>query len=224
MEKEPKATKDTELPSTENIQPPSVQVQEKDKEPIDKPFVVPKTKTNLPYPSRLLSINLNSQHLDKEKQEVKNVIEQPAKHEIIKSGVEELVPILSENEVTSEDKKECDMLVCENSPICDDHFDSNNDNDEQCLTLKCGDTPSNNFESLNKDDLIDATCEEYSQEILGFSDVVASGNPISNYEPIISNSSLTLTSFDESDFLLHEEADAFIAINDEPISSEINAT
>nr|GEV37207.1 reverse transcriptase domain-containing protein [Tanacetum cinerariifolium] len=53
MEKEPEATKDTELPSTENIQPPSVQVHEKDKEPIDEPFVVPKTKTNLPYPSRL---------------------------------------------------------------------------------------------------------------------------------------------------------------------------
>nr|GFA29260.1 reverse transcriptase domain-containing protein [Tanacetum cinerariifolium] len=53
MEKEPEATKDTELPSTENIQPPSVQVSEKDKEPIDKPFVVPKTKTNFPYPSRL---------------------------------------------------------------------------------------------------------------------------------------------------------------------------
>nr|GFB03363.1 reverse transcriptase domain-containing protein [Tanacetum cinerariifolium] len=36
------------------------------------------------------------------------------------------------------------------------------------------DTPSisyNNFESLNKVDLIDATCEEYSQGILGFSDV-----------------------------------------------------
>nr|GFA53592.1 reverse transcriptase domain-containing protein [Tanacetum cinerariifolium] len=30
MEKEPEATKDTELPSTENIQPPSVQVPEKD--------------------------------------------------------------------------------------------------------------------------------------------------------------------------------------------------
>nr|GEX90912.1 reverse transcriptase domain-containing protein [Tanacetum cinerariifolium] len=53
MEKEPEATKDTELPSTENIQPLSVQVHEKDKEPIDTPFVVPKTKTNLPYPSRL---------------------------------------------------------------------------------------------------------------------------------------------------------------------------
>nr|GFA37778.1 hypothetical protein [Tanacetum cinerariifolium] len=51
--------------------------------------------------------------------------------EIIKSSIEELVPILNENEVTSEDKKECDVLVCENSPICDDHseilFDSNND-------------------------------------------------------------------------------------------------
>nr|GEV06636.1 hypothetical protein [Tanacetum cinerariifolium] len=53
MEKEPDATKDTELASTKNIQPPSVQVYEKDKEPVDEPFVVPKTKTNLPYPSRL---------------------------------------------------------------------------------------------------------------------------------------------------------------------------
>nr|GEX97064.1 hypothetical protein [Tanacetum cinerariifolium] len=53
--------------------------------------------------------------------------------EIIKSGVKELVPILTENEVTSEDKRECDVPVCENSPICDDHSeifsDSNNDDD-----------------------------------------------------------------------------------------------
>nr|GEX96023.1 hypothetical protein [Tanacetum cinerariifolium] len=58
-EKEPEATKDTKLPSTENIQPPLVQVHEKDKEPIDKPFVVPKTKTNLPYPSRLAKEKLH---------------------------------------------------------------------------------------------------------------------------------------------------------------------
>nr|GEW82133.1 reverse transcriptase domain-containing protein [Tanacetum cinerariifolium] len=45
--------------------------------------------------------------------------------------------------------------------------------DEQSLTLKCGDMPSisyNNFQSLNKVDLINATCVEYSQEVLGFSD------------------------------------------------------
>nr|GEX05233.1 reverse transcriptase domain-containing protein [Tanacetum cinerariifolium] len=53
VEKKPEATKDTELPSTKYIQPPSVQVPEKDKEPIDEPFVVPKPKANLPYPSRL---------------------------------------------------------------------------------------------------------------------------------------------------------------------------
>nr|GEV72041.1 hypothetical protein [Tanacetum cinerariifolium] len=53
VEKEPEAIKDTELPSTENIQPPSVQVPEKDKEPVDEPFVVPKPKANLPYSSRL---------------------------------------------------------------------------------------------------------------------------------------------------------------------------
>nr|GEX65676.1 reverse transcriptase domain-containing protein [Tanacetum cinerariifolium] len=99
--------------------------------------------------------------------------------------------------------------------------------EEQSLTLKCGDIPSisyNNFESLNKVDLIDATCEEYSQEVLRFSDVVASGNPTPYYEPIVSNSSPTPTPFDESDFLLLKEADAFIAIDDEPISPEIDAT
>nr|GFB04709.1 reverse transcriptase domain-containing protein [Tanacetum cinerariifolium] len=69
--------------------------------------------------------------------------------------------------------------------------------DDQSLTLKCGDTPSisyNNLESLNKVDLIDATCEEYSQAVLGFTDDVST------------------------------EADAFIAIDDEPISSNIDAT
>ncbi|GJW45250.1 reverse transcriptase domain-containing protein [Tanacetum coccineum] len=53
VEKEPEVTKDTVLPSTEDIQPPLVQEQDKDKEPIDEPFVSKKTKTNLPYPSRL---------------------------------------------------------------------------------------------------------------------------------------------------------------------------
>ncbi|GJZ59401.1 hypothetical protein Tco_0615217 [Tanacetum coccineum] len=71
-------------------------------------------------------------------------------------------------------------------------------NDDQSLTLKCGDAPSisyNNLESLKK-----------------------------YYDPIVSTSSPTLTPFDESDFLLFEEADAFIAIDDEPVSPVFNAT
>ncbi|GJU09968.1 reverse transcriptase domain-containing protein [Tanacetum coccineum] len=100
-------------------------------------------------------------------------------------------------------------------------------NDDQSLTLKCGDAPSisyNNLESLKKVDLIDVTCEEYSQEVLGFSDSVAYNNPSPGYDPIVSTSSPTLTPFDESDFLLFEEADAFIAIDDEPVSPVFNAT
>nr|GEZ08831.1 hypothetical protein [Tanacetum cinerariifolium] len=73
-------------------------------------------------------------------------------------------------------------------------------------------------------DLIDATCEEYSQEVLGFSDVVANEVSTSYFEPIVSNSSSNLTPFDESDFLLFEEADAFLAVDDEPISPEFDAT
>nr|GEV15085.1 reverse transcriptase domain-containing protein [Tanacetum cinerariifolium] len=99
--------------------------------------------------------------------------------------------------------------------------------DDQSLTLKCGDTPSisyNNLESLNKVDLIDVTCEEYSQGVLGFTDDVLNEVSSPSYEPIVSNSSQNLTPFDESDFLLLEKADAFIAINDEPISSNIDAT
>nr|GEV28998.1 reverse transcriptase domain-containing protein [Tanacetum cinerariifolium] len=61
-------------------------------------------------------------------------------------------------------------------------------------------------------------CEEYSQEVLGFS---GSGNPTPSTEPIVSTSSPTLTPFKDSDFLL-EETDAFLAIENEPISSEID--
>nr|GFB48821.1 reverse transcriptase domain-containing protein [Tanacetum cinerariifolium] len=99
--------------------------------------------------------------------------------------------------------------------------------DDQSLTLKCRDTPSisyNNLESLNKVDLTDATCEEYSQAVLGFTDDVSNEVSSPMYEPIVSSSSQNLTPFDASDFLLLEEADAFIAIDDEPISSNIDAT
>nr|GEY41524.1 reverse transcriptase domain-containing protein [Tanacetum cinerariifolium] len=72
--------------------------------------------------------------------------------------------------------------------------------------------------SVNRIDLIDVACEEYSQEILGF---FVSGNPTTSTEPIVSNFSLTLTLFGDSDFLL-EETDAFLDIDDEPISLEID--
>nr|GEV14878.1 hypothetical protein [Tanacetum cinerariifolium] len=144
--------------------------------------------------SKLLLINLNSQRLDKKEQEVKNVVEQPAKREnrniqslqnfrvvhkssissntsqissihtiapvlstkepehllsmgyehlsispktesdeVTESNAENLLPIPSECEVALEDKRECDVPISENSPVCDNHsdifFDSTIDDD-----------------------------------------------------------------------------------------------
>nr|GEU61933.1 reverse transcriptase domain-containing protein [Tanacetum cinerariifolium] len=63
--------------------------------------------------------------------------------------------------------------------------------------------------------------EEYSQEVLGFSDVIASSNPTPYYEPIVSTTSLTLTPFKTSDFLL-KEVDAFLALEDDPTSPKVD--
>nr|GEX36617.1 reverse transcriptase domain-containing protein [Tanacetum cinerariifolium] len=70
-------------------------------------------------------------------------------------------------------------------------------------------------------DVIDMDCEDYSQEVLGFSDVIASGKPTLYYDQIVSTTSPTLTPFKNSDFLL-EEVDAFVAIEDDPTSLEVD--
>nr|GEW27094.1 reverse transcriptase domain-containing protein [Tanacetum cinerariifolium] len=75
--------------------------------------------------------------------------------------------------------------------------------------------------TTNRIDVIDMACEEYSQEVLDFFDVIASGNPTPYYDPIVSTSSPTLTPFGNSDFLL-EEVDAFLALEDDPTSSEVD--
>nr|GEV62713.1 reverse transcriptase domain-containing protein [Tanacetum cinerariifolium] len=317
VEKEPETIMDTELPSTKNIQPPLVKVHEKNKEPIDKPFVVPKTKTNLPYPSRLMKEKLREKddilaakfmeifrdlhfelsfadalvHMPKFTPMFKKLLNNKDKLiELTKTPLHEncfavvlkklpeklggpgrflipcdilefdnclaladlgasinLMPLSIWKKLRLPTLKDTKMVleladriiskpigVAENvfvkvgkfyfpaDFVCLDFIA-----DPRSLTLKCGDTPSisyNSFESLNKVDHIDATCEEYSQEVLGFFDIVANGNSTSYYDPIVSISSSTLTPFDESDFLLLEEVDAFIAIDDEPISLEIDAT
>ncbi|GJX93525.1 reverse transcriptase domain-containing protein [Tanacetum coccineum] len=197
VEKESEVTKDTELLSTKDIQPPLlVQEQTKDKEPIKEPsFVANKAKPNLPYPSRL----------NKQKIREKDDILSSKFMEIFRNLHFELS--FADALIHMPKRVTLRMMI---------HFN-----------LKCGDAPSisyNNLESLKKVDLIDAACEIYSQEVLGFSDSVAYNNPSPYYDPIVSTSSPTLTPFDESDFLLFEEVDAFIAIDDEQVSPVFNAT
>nr|GEW83226.1 reverse transcriptase domain-containing protein [Tanacetum cinerariifolium] len=319
VEKEPtEATKDTELLSTEDIQPPSVQVPEKENEPIEKPSVViPKIKANLPYPSRLAREKLREKddilaakfmeifrelhfelsfadalvHMPKFTPMFKKLLNNKDKLiELTKTPLNEncsAVVLKKLSEKLGDPGRfliPCDFLEFDNCLALADlgasinlmsfsiwkklRLPTLNDTkmvleladrtiskpigvaenifvkvgkfyfpavfvvldfiaDPCSLTLKCGDTPSisyNNFESLNKVDLIDATCDEYSQEVLGFFDVVANEVSTPYFEPIISNSSQNLTPFNESDFLLFEEVDAFIAVDDEPSSPEIDAT
>nr|GEW24535.1 reverse transcriptase domain-containing protein [Tanacetum cinerariifolium] len=341
VEEESEATKDTELPSTEDIQPPSVQVP--DKELIDEPFIVPKPKANLPYPSRLAKEKLREKddilaakfmeifrdlnfelsfadaliHMPKfapmfkkllnNKNKLIELTKTPLNENcsavVLKKLLEKLgdlgrflipcdvsefdnclaladleasinlmplsiwkklrLPTLNDTKMVLE---LADRTISKPTGVAENVFvkvgkfyfpadfvvlDFIADprvplilgrpflstahalidvyegeiilrHDEESLTLKCDDTPSisyNNFESLNKVDLIDATCEEYSQEVLGFSDVVASGNPTLYYEPIVSNSSPPLTPFGESEFIL-EEIKSYL--NDDSIERDNN--
>nr|GEV84433.1 retrovirus-related Pol polyprotein from transposon TNT 1-94 [Tanacetum cinerariifolium] len=91
---------------------------------------------------------------------------------------------------------------------------------------KSASTPIDTQKPLLKDpDEFIMKAEDDLDSILDlFTDVVSDEVSTPYYEPIVSNSSQNLTPFNESDFLLMEEADAFIAIYDEPILSNIDAT
>nr|GEW06893.1 reverse transcriptase domain-containing protein [Tanacetum cinerariifolium] len=53
--------------------------------------------------------------------------------------------------------------------------------------------------SVNRIDIINVAREEYAQEILGFSNNFSCGNPNSTFEPILSDSSLSLTPFEQGE-------------------------
>nr|GEY88226.1 reverse transcriptase domain-containing protein [Tanacetum cinerariifolium] len=83
---------------------------------------------------------------------------------------------------------------------------------------------STNYNQMtaNKIDVVELAYEEYSQEVIGFSNVIDSGMSTPQNDPIIFVTSPTLTPFEDSDFLLFEETDAFLGLEDDPDSPEIN--
>ncbi|GKF79827.1 reverse transcriptase domain-containing protein [Tanacetum coccineum] len=55
---------------------------------------------------------------------------------------------------------------------------------KEAVTFNLDQTSRYSSNSVNRIDVIEMDCEEYSQEVLGFSDVIASGNPtpyVGNY-------------------------------------------
>nr|GFB53770.1 hypothetical protein [Tanacetum cinerariifolium] len=212
QQKSVEVTKDTEPQNSDDIHPSAFQAEVPKDKPSEEPVVeLPKAKHNLPYASRL----------QKEKNREKDDI-------LAAKFMKLRLPTLNETKMVLE---LADRTISKPTRVAENVFVKVGEitlrHDDQSLTLKCGDTPSifyNNFQSLNKVDLIDATCEEYSQVVLGFTDDVSTEVSSPFYEPIVSSSLQKLTPFDARDFLLLEEADSFIAIDDEPISSNINAT
>nr|GFA15683.1 reverse transcriptase domain-containing protein [Tanacetum cinerariifolium] len=83
---------------------------------------------------------------------------------------------------------------------------------------------SANYDQMtaNKIDVTDEAYEEYSQEVLGFFYFTASGSPTPSDDLIVSTTSPTLTPFRDSDFLLFEEADAFLGLEDDPDSPKFD--
>ncbi|GJX49124.1 reverse transcriptase domain-containing protein [Tanacetum coccineum] len=78
---------------------------------------------------------------------------------------------------------------------------------DEAITFNLGQTSrysSDHYaESVNQIDIIDVACDEYSQEVLGFTDSLKSGNPTST-DPIIATSFPSLTPYEGGDFILEE--------------------
>ncbi|GJZ18985.1 reverse transcriptase domain-containing protein [Tanacetum coccineum] len=87
--------------------------------------------------------------------------------------------------------------------------------DDEAITFKVGQTSrySRNYETVNQVNVIDIACEEYAQEVLGFSDSSTSGNPTPS-DPIIASSSPPFTPFEGGDFIL-EEMETFLRTPEE---------
>nr|GEX28187.1 hypothetical protein [Tanacetum cinerariifolium] len=243
VERETEVTKDTVPPtnneSTKDVQPLVVQVEtpvlnyESIVAPVAEPVVAPVSdpkpnpKPSIPYPSRLHDQKLRDKGNDqKEKffQIFKNL-----NFNISFADALTLMPKLGptiKSLLTNKDKlfelartslnEHSSTVLLKKLP-------------ESCgtlvtVTFNLDQTSrySANYNDItaNRIDVIDMACEEYSHEVFGFSDVIASGNPTPYYDPIVFTSFPTLPPFGDSDFLL-EEVDAFLALKDDPTSPEV---
>ncbi|GJV99455.1 reverse transcriptase domain-containing protein [Tanacetum coccineum] len=235
VEREPEVTKDTVQPSTENIQPPVVQIQA----PFDEPVVAPKPKPSIPYPSRANKQKLREKddnlaskfveifrelhfelsfadallHMPKFASMFKSLLNNKEKlFDLAKTPVNEncsAVILKKLPEKLGDPDKfliPCDFQGMVECLALADLEITLRFNDE-AITFKVGQTlrySYNNSESVNRIDVIDVSCEEYAQEVLGFSDSSKSGNPTPSLDPILSNYSPSLTPFEGGDFILEE--------------------
>ncbi|GJU04414.1 reverse transcriptase domain-containing protein, partial [Tanacetum coccineum] len=218
VERETEVTKDTVLPtnngSTEDVQPPVVQVQPQvpNSEPAVAPVnaPMPNSKPSIPYPSRRNDEKRHEKANDQIEKFYK--IFQDMSFKISLADALILMPKFASTLKALIGNKE-KLSEMARTPL-----------NEHCSTVILNKLPK----KLGDPSKFLIPCDfPGMDECLALADLGASINlmPLSwqsHYDPIISTSSSTLTPFGDSDFLLLEEADAFLAIDDEPISPEIN--
>nr|GEW26007.1 hypothetical protein [Tanacetum cinerariifolium] len=198
VERETEVTKDTMPPtnngSTKDVQPLVVQVETQipNSEPVEAPVsaLKPNSKPLIPYLSRLNDQKLHEKANDQMEKFFQ--IFQDLNFNISFADALILMPkfaLTIKSFLTNKVK----LFELARTPL-----------NEHCSVVLLKKLPETRI------DVIDVACEEYSQEVLGFS---VSGNPTPSTKPIVSTSSPTLTPFGDSDFLL-EETDAFLAIED----------
>ncbi|GJS19224.1 reverse transcriptase domain-containing protein [Tanacetum coccineum] len=234
VEREPEVTRDTVLPtnngSTKDVQPSVFQVQSQvpNSEPVLDPVSapMPNPKPSIPYPSR--------RNDEKRREKANEQVEKfykifqdmscylkvgkfkfPADFVVVDFDADPRVPLILGRSFLKTGRALIDVYEGELTLRVG----------KEAITFNLDQTLrySSNYDDMtaNRIDVIEMACEEYSQEVLGFSDVIASGNPTPYYDLIVSTSSLTLTPFGDSDFLL-EEVDAFLALEDDPTSPEVD--
>ncbi|GJT16718.1 reverse transcriptase domain-containing protein [Tanacetum coccineum] len=226
VEREPEVTKDTMPPtnngSTEDIQPPVVPVvhHESISEPVNAPVSAsrPNQKASIPFPSRR---NDERRH-EKANDQIEKFYEifRDLSFKISFTDALMLMPKFASTLKTLIGNKE-KLSEMARTPL-----------NENCSAVLLNKLPKKlgdpgrflipcEFSGIN-------TCNAladlgasinlmpyfYTQEVLGFSNVISSGNPTPYYDPIVSTTSPTLTPFGDSDFLLFEEADSFLAIEE----------
>ncbi|GJU19437.1 hypothetical protein Tco_1152779 [Tanacetum coccineum] len=220
VEHETKETKDkvqtTSSESTAHVQPLVVQV------PILEPEVAskPNPKPSIPYPSRL-----NDQKLPEKKanksitplnenclavllKKLPKKLGDPGKFLIpFDYDVDPRVLLILERPFLRTERALIDVYGEELTLRFND----------EAITFKVGHTSrySRNYydETVHQVNVIDVACEEYAQEMLGFSKSLTSGNPTPS-DPIIASSSPSSIFFEEGDFIL-EEIETFLRTPDE---------
>ncbi|GJY89965.1 reverse transcriptase domain-containing protein [Tanacetum coccineum] len=225
-------TKDTMPPanngSTEDVQPPVVQIQSRNPnpEPNVAPVVTPIPKASIPFPSR----RNDARRKEKANDQIEKFYEifRDLSFEISFTDALMLMPKFASTLKTLIGNKE-KLSELARTPLNENCsaviliLFIIRRNIAQIINARCHVTHLS-YKIFPYEVYIDMACDEYSQEVLGFSNVIASGNPTPCFEPIVSTASPTLTPFGDSDFLLFEEADSFLALEDDPTSSEVDPT